>query len=62
MYAACLVQFLSRTLLVHENSQYEDYRVCFYIFAGFNVVSLLLSLFVNYEYEEQLPSAKIEGK
>jgi len=45
---------------VQENNKYEGYKTCFYIFAGCNAVSLLLILFVKYDYEEDIHKSKKE--
>jgi hypothetical protein len=50
-----LIQWLSRILLVPESpkeAKFDGFTTCFYIFAAFNLLSLLLSLFVKYQYEE----------
>ena len=48
------MQYLSRAVLVHEGRKFECFRTCFYLFAGFNVVALLLIIFVKYDYEEDI--------
>jgi hypothetical protein len=50
-----MIQWLSRQLLVPEapkEAKFDGFRTCFYIFAGFNLLSLLLSIFIKYDYEE----------
>lgn len=48
----CLIQWIARLLLVPENNKFEGFKLCFYIFAGFNLISVILSYFIKYEYDE----------
>jgi len=48
----CLIQWIARLVLVPEKDKEDGFKTCFYIFAGLNLISVLLSIFMKYDYVE----------
>jgi hypothetical protein len=58
-----MIQWLSRLLIVPESpedAKFLGFKTCFYIFAAFNLLAVLLSVFIKYEYDEP-PKQKVAG-
>jgi hypothetical protein len=45
----CLIQWLSRLFFVSNDDKYSGFTICFYIFAAFNLLAILLSIFLKYD-------------